>query len=140
MIFIRSRENQRREKRNRRAPRKGNDQPAQSTKDQAGENRVFRDVRRFSHQEMNLRDRERRKVRFKPAEQRREEVRGVVRGEEIGRTEKHERQPQNDWTPGLEQSAKLQSRSLASATRLTNQPTRASFAADVDLPQPAADF
>jgi mannose-6-phosphate isomerase len=124
MKFIRRREKKRGYQGESCAPPKACDRRTQRAKEQASENCVFGYVRRFAHQEVNLRNRRRRNRGVQPAKKRRQKARGVFGRHQIGRAKKHQRHPQNDRQPSLENFPQTQAGSLDIESGLTNRRSR----------------
>lgn len=128
MKFIRRSEEKRGQKGERGAPPEIGDEAAQCAEEQPGEDRVFGHVRRLAQEQMRLRDRGGRNIGIQPAEDGGEKARSMLGRHQVGGTEKHQRHPEHDWQPGLENLSEIQARILNSAGRLTNRRARVNLA------------
>jgi len=108
------------------------DPASQTATKQQREDRVFGKMGRLADKEMRLRDGGGRNVGVQPTQQRGQNAGGMLGRHQISGSKKHERHPEDNRQPSLNNFAKIQGRSLVGRRCLTNSPPETNLAAESD--------
>ena len=98
---------------------------AQRAPEQSGEDRIFREVARLTHDELRQRDRSKGNMWIKPEEKRHEKTRRMLGRHQIGRAGKDQKHPCDNWHPLTDDSHNphvQRNSNLFSLTQETNHP------------------